>query len=528
MSNLPLRTGYEGASYIVYKKDGHIYAKNGDTGDIEFGGANDLGGIDGTDASSVIQAAIDGLPSGGGKVVLGQGDFTLSTGISTATNYVHLEGFGISTRIVGPGSVDLVTLTGSRSIVSNIRFKHTSTGDGYAVKIGSSNIKVINCVFNLVAGDGIVVDGGNCIISRCFMYNGRNNGNAIKATSSQHDLLINSCIIQVDWDYGLYQAGGEETMIVNSEFSATNNDGIYIKAGNKASIVNCRMENNSGDGIVIESSFCTVSACTIENVTTAIKVTNPDVRIGNCSILNCDYGIELAHGWHSAVNNKIRGCTNWGIGLTQSNYRGTEVVGNQVEESGTVGLYIKGEDLTITGNCISQSTQHGIHVVDTDRCVIVANSVMQNDFGNTGTYNGIELENVDGCVVAANEIWDSDNYGVHIDSDCSEVRIQSCRFADNTAGPIHDEASDTIIKDNTGYATEASGTATITNGTTSVTVTHGLDVTPSAGDIAVHPIETLGSASFFWVDTITATQFDINVDADPTQDVDFAWNHAIH
>lgn len=68
------------------------------------------------------------------------------------------------------------------------------------------------------------------------------------------------------------------------------------------------------------------------------------------------------------------------------------------------------------------------------------------------------------------------------------------------------------------------GTATIAAATTSIVVTHGLGRTPLATEIMVNPIETLGSASYWWVDTITATAFTINVDANPTgADVDFVW-----
>lgn len=67
------------------------------------------------------------------------------------------------------------------------------------------------------------------------------------------------------------------------------------------------------------------------------------------------------------------------------------------------------------------------------------------------------------------------------------------------------------------------GTATLVNGQTSIVVTHGLGWTPAAGDIQVTPMEALGAATEFFVDTYTATQFTINVDLNPTQDVDFAW-----
>lgn len=67
------------------------------------------------------------------------------------------------------------------------------------------------------------------------------------------------------------------------------------------------------------------------------------------------------------------------------------------------------------------------------------------------------------------------------------------------------------------------GVATLDNGSTTEVVTHGLGFTPAPGDIVVCPIESMGAAVRFWVDTLTATQFTINVNADPTADVDFAW-----
>jgi hypothetical protein len=74
---------------------------------------------------------------------------------------------------------------------------------------------------------------------------------------------------------------------------------------------------------------------------------------------------------------------------------------------------------------------------------------------------------------------------------------------------------------------EANGVATLANGNTTIVVTHGLDVTPDIQDISVTPIEAWGSATQFWINTPTSTQFTINVDQDPTQDVDFAWTASV-
>ena len=75
----------------------------------------------------------------------------------------------------------------------------------------------------------------------------------------------------------------------------------------------------------------------------------------------------------------------------------------------------------------------------------------------------------------------------------------------------------------TELTTKANGTATLVSGTTSIAVTHGLGVTPAIHDISVTPIEAWGSMTQFWITTPTATQFTINANVNPAQDVDFAW-----
>lgn len=66
-----------------------------------------------------------------------------------------------------------------------------------------------------------------------------------------------------------------------------------------------------------------------------------------------------------------------------------------------------------------------------------------------------------------------------------------------------------------------SGTATLLNGATTVVVNHGLRRVPNA--YGVTPVETWGTATQFWVTTVTADQLTITVDTDPGADVDFRW-----
>ena len=52
---------------------------------------------DGTADDVEIQAALDALPSSGGKIVLSEGTFTLTSAISRAIDDVTIEGQGAST-----------------------------------------------------------------------------------------------------------------------------------------------------------------------------------------------------------------------------------------------------------------------------------------------------------------------------------------------------------------------------------------------------------------------------------------------
>lgn len=71
------------------------------------------------------------------------------------------------------------------------------------------------------------------------------------------------------------------------------------------------------------------------------------------------------------------------------------------------------------------------------------------------------------------------------------------------------------------------GLATVPNGATFVDVTHNYPTTPTASDVQVTPTNDLGNATKFWISTVGATTFRINVDADPgAGTATFAWRVA--
>jgi hypothetical protein len=75
---------------------------------------------------------------------------------------------------------------------------------------------------------------------------------------------------------------------------------------------------------------------------------------------------------------------------------------------------------------------------------------------------------------------------------------------------------------------QTSGTATVPNGSTSIDVAHGLGATPDIQNINITPTNSLGSATKFWVSSVSSTTFTITVDADPGETTaTFAWKASV-
>lgn len=99
-----------------------------------------------------------------------------------------------------------------------------------------------------------------------------------------------------------------------------------------------------------------------------------------------------------------------------------------------------------------------------------------------------------------------------------DAAIADNLFVSQNTSPIHNMTNftgATVILNNRGLVTQNSGTDTIAAGAASAVITHGLGYTPRAQDIRVIPTATWGNAKVWYVDTITDTQFTVNVDVAP-------------
>jgi hypothetical protein len=88
--------------------------------------------------------------------------------------------------------------------------------------------------------------------------------------------------------------------------------------------------------------------------------------------------------------------------------------------------------------------------------------------------------------------------------------------------------ADSVILNNAGYTTENAGNSTITNGTTSIAVTHGLSLIPTIHNVRIVGLENpTNDVGTIWISSPTTTQFTVNVEADPgASNWDFGWSYA--
>ena len=253
-----------------------------------------------------------------------------------------------------------------------------------------------------------------------------------------------------------------------------------------------------------------------------------DAKIQDVGIVECNgHGILLETGWLNSIMNV------WSEYNELDGLRSTDghpkITNSHFGWNRGRGLTLVSRYSIVTASTISQNTEEGIYIQG-DETIINGCRIFYNSQPVAGSYSGIKILSCSNISIV-NNILDGEStqkYGILINDTVTDCIVANNQFFDHVSGGIQFWSPTNLrLFNNIGFVTENSGTATLVSGQTAIAVAHGLAVTPVAGDIMVTPIETLASASFAWIDTYTATQFTIHVNADPTQDVDFAWKAVV-
>jgi len=224
------------------------------------------------------------------------------------------------------------------------------------------------------------------------------------------------------------------------------------------------------------------------------QLTSP-IDIGPISILNNNIFIENT----TLSSNLI------GIQFASSNW------------SNYPKILIQGNNLRVNNVNVNSNTVYGI-TYGAPPAVI---DISHNAFDFTGITNasniiGINLNNgipafIRNNIIKGSTQWLNVNYyGPYYASD---------NYVDNANVYIGNNIT-VYFRRNAGYPTEASGTATISSGSTSVTVNHGLVCTPSK--VLITPLAQ--PSGNLWVSNITSTSFTINISSAPSANLSVAWS----
>jgi hypothetical protein len=453
---------------------------------------------DGTADEVQIQAAYDAT----GAVMLSDGNFSLAAQVNPPTNS-SLRGQGIGKTIVklADGADDhmVVATTKDSIVIQDIEFDGNGANQTDATKQilrfqDVDDLWVVNCLWRnaalhglssqgtsnerwhvigcsgIGAGKGPASGGGDCFSMNTGMISGEIT-NCYAEDSDHHLFHLGAGVVATDLIAFSNNAGADQLFRLNGDgASLTGARGVYAAGDDASGVV---VEN--ADNVAVSNVWIDASALVSAATTPGFRATGTttDAHFVNCHVNGLmQYGFRFDSGRTSAV-----GCSATG------------------------------------------ADRHGFWANGVDRGRIEA-CLARNNGQAAGGHSGIALTGADLWVITGNECYDdgtpTQKYGIEelTTSDENLITDNIVRTADHVTGGIAKLGASTIVRDNLGWVTEASGTGTIATGTD--VITHGLSVTPTIDDIS---ITLAASGNAVYVDTITSTQFTVHCDAD----VAFGW-----
>jgi len=547
------------ASYIVFKgDDGKTYVKNGRTGAIEYSSSDD---------ADAIQRAIDRAGAeGGGRVVL-RGRFTIDvTGRSadavTLRSGVELVGLDASIAVVGKPSkyINLFGVVGSPSSylenvgIRGLRIDLTNAESitaifvAYARKVVISDNEIVDTCNDSSKGSigGMVVGvyGANVkymnydvyILRNRVDFRGVRNSPPVQIYWSQRVWEVDNFIKGSDPDVtqradfvGLNQMQGVRDVVIRGNyFYRGHHNAIYFADSSSAGF--------SSENVIIEGN---------------IFVEPQDDHIDP----NNDKKMVIAN------NVFIHGPASLGWVTPEDNCEDIVIVGNYMYGPGYIAI-ISSRRVTVAGNIMIQPTRarNYISVKDSEDVVVEGNVVynspspvivggtsrhviVKGNIARLAAYNdsfvtvgdSASRVTVEGNIVdVLDGSWGNIAYIKSTSVNKVIIRNNMRGALGRLRGPRLESGvspyTQAIVANVYGpdgnidleYATAQSrnaGVATITAGSTRVTVSHGLVSAPSK--VLITPLGA--PPGKLWVENITSISFDIVTDTAPSADLNVAW-----
>lgn len=442
------------------------------------------------------------------------------------SRFSGFTGFGVDVASAANGAV-----------IDNCDFAE-KTG-GTAIRTAAHKVNITKSWFEAAspnyAANHILINGGSATISGCSIGTTRAGGGAqISITDGSAQVINNSRIASSQPDY---------PMISVTAPAMSGSYPNYTKiAGNVLLDPQGWFIEASGAGIIeiVDNDFYALQG----NMTTYdafIRGSNTDVTVrGNRGHMNSatttKWLSELTGGVFSG--NKVYrmcGCigraevANGNVISATSNLLGTGLVA-EIAEGNYVVNAATGMDVNKigAGNYISGTSSNGIR---TAAVTAAGSGYTALDLVTVTTGGGnakirVLTVGASGEILTLRVVNAGSGYSTGAGQATSGG--SGTGFTVNVIGlttTLLNSGGTAMVKGNNGHVTENNGMATVPDGATSVTVSHGLSAAPDAADIQVTPTNNLGNAAKFWISNVGATDFDINVNADPgASTATFVWS----
>jgi len=449
-----------------------------------------------TDDTAAIQAAITATSAG--IILIPEGTYKVSSTISWTKNNIYVEGEG--------QGATYILFTNATADVFRIGDGTANPGD-----TGISNLSITSSVV-------------------------KTNGAAVKVQNG-HNVRLSYIRLVENMFYGFYfEAGAEQFLYYLSDFEINSGTiGISIGLTGSMWVQDLWIERGVVASTNIGIDIVNASGLFISNID-VIAATDIGIRVR-------PQAGKAARGL--AFNNVLADtCVNygWAINPAGTGYvcqfsavncwgaTSSATAGAGFATLATGGGTIIG--VLLTAFRAINNKGYGIVIGSGSKIQLVNCQSTANSQSGSGVYHGLGVANnisnwtvVGGLFGASDSIATLQGYGIFIGTGNTNYSIVGANLNGNVTGPILDASNTGILLANQGYINAKAGLATITGGTASVAVTHGLSYTPTVQDVLLTPLVNLGAwgVNSFWVSAATSTTFTISVNANATVDIYFSW-----
>ncbi len=457
------------------QKDNNIYINV-----LDYGAVAD--GV--TDCSSAIQAAVDYAFTIKGTVFFPAGTYRVNT-------QIDVDGYGF------------ITLKGAGGLDQTVINFYATTGTLFNVA-SSYQVKINNLSISMQAGSGnaqaIVLHGAGNELSDCIIRGNAGNTNVLVAVDSGATFILRNRFVAANASSYALQIVSVLTQPNINSFISDNT----FAGGGKGVIVNSANASTRVEGLTVSRNIFINEGMEQLTVTSILRM-------------------EIVDNLFDQSTNLSIWATPSGLGIN-----GLFITGN----------YISPAQATLEGTAVKfENNAVGItNVVVSDNMIIytgygvnananVSNITVNDNVFSDVNHDSISINNSTKVIITNNQCLGA-NYNLTASDGASggEFIITDNMFAGVVAITQTSQAK-FHIKDNIGFISENSGTATISSGSTTKSVTHGIYFTPNIKNISITPTNSLGNATKYFIGNVTSGNFDITVNADPgTASATFVWN----